>query len=777
MKHIELLAPVGKFENALAAIENGADAIFVGGKAFNARQYANNFDGDELKQIVEYCKLRNVKTHITVNTLIKEDEIEELVAYLGYLYHLGVDAVIVQDFGVARIVKTYFPELEMHASTQMTAHSLEDVKFLESCGFSRVVLARELQLKDIAYIKQHTQLEIETFIHGALCYAYSGQCILSSMIGGRSGNRGRCAQPCRMTYSLYKDNKEILNNLHLLSPKDMSTLEILPSLIACGIDSFKIEGRMKSPEYVASVTRIYRKYIDLAVSEPDNYKIEEEDFKELQSIFNRGGFSEGYYHQKSGKDMLTEKTPKNIGLKIGYIKSYNPKKKIASIYTERQLNPGDGLEIWNKKTHSGVGISKTYEAGKVFDIRVEGWVDEGSMVYLSKNHTLLKTLKKTYEKAKRKNPIDAYVKGLVGEPLMMRLACGQYEALVYGEVLEEATNKPLTSQEVEKQMMKFGSTPFEVKTLELDWPANGYMPISSLNALRREAAAKLEAAILNVPKRVAVPYEAPQIKEDKEEAQYIGHVLNLDQLEACLKQEQINPIYWEWQYNTQIALQVINRCSEVGKTCYLVLPHIVKDKLWKKYKEEIQSFKNTEVTGFVIRTYGGFECVKDLDKKVVIDHPLNIMNNETISHWLQKGAVRLTPSLELAKDELDKLKGPLEKVIYGHMPVMTTEQCVLGNFGHCIKNQEHHTLYTLQDRKEVKWPLLTDCVACKMQVLMEKPIFILPEKFKDRSVFSYYRLVFTQESGKEVEEICVQLFSNKMLNKPTQLGVFIKPIE
>ncbi|MFQ9698374.1 MAG: peptidase U32 family protein, partial [Zhenhengia sp.] len=281
VRQVELLAPVGKFENALAAIENGANAIFVGGKVFNARQFADNFEEDELEKIVDYCKLRGVKTHITVNTLIKDQEIEELMAYLQKLARLKVDAIIVQDLGVAYLIKTYFPEIELHASTQMSAHSIEDVMFLKSCGFKRVVLAREMQLEEIRAIKEAVDIEIETFIHGALCYSYSGQCLFSSQIGGRSGNRGRCAQPCRMGYALLRGEEEIVKSAYLLSPKDLCTLSFLPELIKCGIDSFKMEGRMKSPEYVASVTKVYRKYIDLALKDPKNYKVEQEDMEML----------------------------------------------------------------------------------------------------------------------------------------------------------------------------------------------------------------------------------------------------------------------------------------------------------------------------------------------------------------------------------------------------------------------------------------------------------------------------------------------------------------
>lgn len=777
MKKIELLAPVGKLENALAAIENGANAIFVGGKAFNARQYADNFESDELEEIVRYCKLRGVETHITVNTLIKQEELQELINYLAYLEALQVDAVIVQDFGVAKLIQEYFPNLTMHASTQMTAHSLEDVLFLEKCGFKRVVLSRELQLKDIEWIKKHSQVEIETFIHGALCYSYSGQCLLSSMIGGRSGNRGRCAQPCRMTYSLFEGETMVLDKLYLMSPKDICTLSILPELIACGIDSFKIEGRMKSPEYVASVTSIYRKYIDLALKDPINYCVDEEDLKTLQSIFNRGGFSKGYYHQKSGKDMLTEKTPKNIGLHIGHVVKYNPKTKLATFYTNRKLNPGDGLEIWNKKKHTGTGISKHYEKDQQFTVQVEGWVDEGSPVYLSKNHELLKQLKKTYEKSTRKLPIQGDIYGAIGEPVKLVLKYGTHEVSVAGGRLEKATNKPLTKESAQKQLSKLGNTPFTLEKVTIEWPEDSYINVSELNALRREGVECLEGVLYAKKEAKSVQYEVPNNKKALDETHVIAHVFNEEQLKVCLETEEIDTIYWDWQYDDASTKQALMLTQEREKAFYLVLPYIIKDSEWKACKESIEKWNQTNIKGYVVRTYGAYGAVIDSNKNKVIDYTLNVMNNETVAHWLEKGATTITPSLELSREELAQLNGPLEKIIYGHMPVMTTEQCILGNYKKCMKHKGNKGLYHLQDRKECTWPLMTDCVGCKMQVLMDKPILLQPERDLSHLMINRYRLVFTQEKKEEVSAVIKHIFHNTPLDKDTQLGVFLKPIE
>lgn len=777
MKQVELLAPVGKFENALAAIENGANAIFVGGKVFNARQFADNFDEDELEKIVNYCKLRGVKTHITVNTLIKEVELTQLMEYLQYLSEIGVDAAIVQDMGVASLIKHYFPNIELHASTQMSAHSLEDVLFLKSFGFKRVVLARELQLEEIKKIKEEVDIEIETFVHGALCYSYSGQCLFSSQIGGRSGNRGRCAQPCRMTYDLLEKGEEKIKSTYFLSPKDLYTLNFLPQLIETGIDSFKMEGRMKSPEYVASVTRVYRKYIDLALKDPKNYKVEQEDVETLQSIFNRGGFSEGYYFKKAGQDMLTEKTPKNIGLHIGHIVKYDKRNKLATIYTRKTLNPGDGLEIWNKKKHTGTGISKVYEAGETFTVRVEDWVDEKSPVYLSKNNTLLKALRKTYEKAERKVAIQGALYGKIGEPVSFTLMYDTYSATAYGECLEKATKAPLTKEVAIEKLSKLGNTSFQMTHVEAYWEDEAYMTISKLNELRREAVSKLEELICHkdqsTQKNVYVPHKN-HVYAGK--PSYHVQVKTLEQLKVSLTYDQVQAIYWEWQYNDKDLQEALEYTQTANKPMYIVFPPITKEEALLKIKNSLKTFEASPIKGYVIRTLGVFYLLQSSKKEKVIDYNLNIMNNEAIYQWVDQGATRVTTSAELAKEELECLNGPIETIVYGRLPVMTTEQCVLGNHKLCHKKNPTNN-YSLRDRKGAIWPITTDCVGCKMQILMHEPLLIEPTKYLTTMPIQVYRIWFTNENEEETALVLKHLLCGEQIKFNHQKASFLKPID
>ncbi len=350
MKHvaqnIELLAPVGNFTCLKAAVQNGADSVYFGASQFNARASASNFSLTELKEAITYAKLRGVKTHLTLNILMKEEEFEEAILLATKAYEFGIDAIIVQDLGLAKFLISHFPDLPIHASTQMTIHNLEGALAAEKLGFKRVVLARELSLDEITYICHNTHLEIEIFIHGALCICYSGQCLFSSLVGGRSGNRGKCAQPCRLPYELIKENNHSKINLdkgYLLNTKDLCGLEYIPSLIDAGVTCFKIEGRMKSPEYVATVTRIYRKYIDLYLSNQP-YIINETDKRELALVFNRGGFSTGHFSSSPNKELIYREKQNHMGLYIGNVANLKETKSHIFVNLKDSIYIGDSIQ-------------------------------------------------------------------------------------------------------------------------------------------------------------------------------------------------------------------------------------------------------------------------------------------------------------------------------------------------------------------------------------------------------------------------------------------------
>ena len=393
----ELLAPAGSYEGLQAVVKAGADAVYIGGRMFGARAYAKNPEKDEMLEAIDYAHLHGKKIYLTVNTLLKNQELfGELYDFLAPYYAQGLDAVIVQDFGVLSFIKKEFPDLPIHASTQMAVTGPHGARLIQEAGASRIVTARELSLKEIRDIYDQTGAEIESFVHGALCYCYSGMCLFSSMLGGRSGNRGRCAQPCRLPYTAYEKGRQMndKNQSYLLSPKDMCTIEILPKLLQAGVYSLKIEGRMKRSEYAAGVTAIYRKYLDLYEKNPQAYRVEAEDMQELLDLYQRDGFNKGYYQVHNGKEMMA---------------------------------------VWNQKEQS----KKQNIQGK-------------------RNEVLFERLKKKYLDAKLQEKITGTLVLCADVPAVLDLDFQDTHVQVMGDTVEQAQRQPLTADRVKKQMEKTG---------------------------------------------------------------------------------------------------------------------------------------------------------------------------------------------------------------------------------------------------------------------------------------------------------------------------------
>ena len=547
---VELLSPVGDFECLKAAVQSGADAVYFGSGKFNARQNATNFDSDSLKDAIQYAKLRNVKINFALNTLIKDDEFENAIKLVKKVYELGVDAIIVQDLGLAKYIIDNFPGMDVHASTQMTAHNLEGVLMLEKLGFKRVVLSRELSLHEIEYICKNSSIEIECFVHGALCICYSGQCLLSSSIGGRSGNRGKCAQPCRLPYKLYeentqignptKDNKSKSNKLsnvrdnklildesvkldsgYLLSTRDLCSLEFLPSLIKAGVTSFKIEGRMKTPEYVATCTKIYRKYIDLALSNLQ-YKVDDSDLKLLMQVFNRGSFSTGNFIEEPNKEYVFKEKPNNMGLYIGNVSKINSNKGLITLKTSEKLEIGDKISF-QKEEHKYT-ISELMKKGENFpsasinDLvtigRMKGNIHLGDRIYKLSSNTYSKEISEYYNKENIKIPLVAYIKIKKGQNIALEVTSKDKKSGIYFSMSArseipivpiDAISSPLTKERIKEQLSKTTDTQFMFHDIVFDMDENVYIPkISTINELRRETLESLQKQAIQRFSRVII---------------------------------------------------------------------------------------------------------------------------------------------------------------------------------------------------------------------------------------------------------------------------------
>lgn len=566
-RKVELLSPGGSMDGIRAAVNAGADAVYAGGRLFGARAYADNPDESGMEDAIDYCHLHQTRFYLTVNTLLKEEELEErLYDYIAPLYERGIDAVLVQDFGVFRFLRRSFPELPLHASTQMTVTGADGAVLLSRMGAERVVLSRELSLDEIREIRRRTDAELETFVHGALCFCYSGQCLMSSMIGGRSGNRGRCAQPCRLPWTFEEecgDRDEKRGRLpeggrkaagsYLMSLKDICTLDLLPDLIDAGISSLKIEGRMKRPEYAAGVTAVYRKYIDSYLSRGrTGYQVEEEDRRLLLDLFNRGGFSEGYYRTRNGPSMMASDRPNHCGTAAGTVKDAGQGRIL--IQAAEDLYAGDLLQVGTEQfclradvqkgktavleTAGGLktaGGPKTAEglkaAADLYSQRHRGrarrggdreeakaqgessgrlrgrmpagqaGIRAGDMVLRVRAQHLLDQLKQQYVDPVLRLEADVRAEFHAGRPAAMTAVFHSPSGLVFeasetGAAVQRAQRCPLSEEDLRRQLEKTGDSVFRIRTLEIEADRDVFLPVSMLNRLRRETLLALRSKIL-----------------------------------------------------------------------------------------------------------------------------------------------------------------------------------------------------------------------------------------------------------------------------------------
>mgnify|MGYP001029832409 FL=1 len=666
MSKVELLAPVGDWNCLKAAVQNGADAVYFGVEQFNARMYAENFNIDDMKQVINYCKLRNVKTNLTVNTLIKNCEFEAAVDLVKEAYQAGIDAIIVQDFGLAKYLIDNFPHLPIHASTQMTVHNLQGVLELEKLGFDRVVLSRELSCDEIEYICKNCNVEIETFIHGALCICYSGQCLFSSIVGGRSGNRGKCAGPCRLPYELIsKSNStcetKTIDKGYLLSTKDLCGIPYIPRLIQAGVKCFKIEGRMKSPEYVATVTRIYRKYIDM-FQNTNEFNIDEKDINDLMQVFNRGGFSSGHLDSNHNGNLIFPEKPSNMGIYLGTIKKYNSNKGHITLQLEEDLDLGDSISVSNESSKYLVSelMIKNYNykhisAGTEVTIgRMKGNIKVGDKVYRITSKALSDFAKSSYDNCEnRKIPLNCNITINKNTPIKMKISTNKntcYNELYSNICIEEvsdmvpidALKTPISVERVVKQISKTSNTPFSFENITVLLDDGLYVPsISTLNELRRNALEKVEQEILSRAKK-----DLPHIQKiSKETITYIPSMKNpkvalflrnlfLDFDYTKLDKEKIDRIYLPLKIliNKKYA-DIITYLSERFDT-YIYMPTIVKTNYKNIVLNSIEQILFTySIKGFVLSNIADFELLKKYrkDYKFIGNYSLNVFNNNYVA--------------------------------------------------------------------------------------------------------------------------------------------------
>ena len=735
---MELLAPAGTMENFMAALESGADAIYLGGKVFNARAHAANFGIDELREAVRLAHILDVSVYVTVNILIGDTELKDLEQYIKDLDSIGVDAIIVQDLAVAEIAKRVAPNIHLHGSTQMTAATLDAVRFYESLGFTRVVLARELSLKEIQHICKHCKAEIEVFVHGALCVCYSGQCLMSSFIGGRSGNRGACAQPCRLPYELLDSKGESVlpkHEAYLLSPKDLNYSEHMNELVAAGVTSFKVEGRMKKVSYVRQVIGTYREILDEA-------SIHENQRKALASGFNRG-FSTAYLEDTVGRQMMTVVAPNHQGKPIG--ESYTKKGEVYLSLTE-PIEQGSLVKIL-QSNGSVTYYTVDDEWTCVSDTLYKGRPAEGLAVgqlYLAS--TPKNTKSRGLQEFTRKYDMSVYLSvGSNGETNYTELTAildSGLSVTVTNEYVPAIANKvPTSLEKVTEQLGRLGNTLFRLSYVDI--PNGPYMwPASVLNALRRDAVTALETALIT---HHVESWQALQVTGDVDYDFKAQHELSYDTcpmisarvdeiegVKAAISGGAQKIVFGgdrlsRTPYALSIYDEVARLCAQSDVICTFATPRVVKDDEVEAYKHTLEAIVQAHPDSISIHVPQALLWLRELGYTGAIeaDTGLNIFNTPTLHFWEQLHISCVNPSQELTLKQITELAKhshvPIETMIHGYTEMMISEYCAIASFVGtgskvncpmpCVKES-----YSLKDRKGEIFPIRTDPY-CRMHIM------------------------------------------------------------
>ncbi len=733
-KELELLAPAGSFAILKGVIEAGADAVYIGGQQFGARAYAGNFSGEELLEALDFAHLRDRKVYLTVNTLLKNAELDRLYGYLLPLYEHGLDAVIVQDLGVLSLIRRWFGDLPVHASTQMTVTGTEGVRFLQKQGVSRVVLARELTLDEIWEIHEDTGMELEVFVHGALCYCYSGQCLFSSMLGGRSGNRGRCAQPCRLPYAVRDENGHFLRkDSYILSLKDLCAAELLPRLLRAGAYSLKIEGRMKQLPYAAGVVRAYRNFIDACLGDPDAFTVPEEEKKRLAAFGSRCGFTDAYL-----------------------MKEY------------RAENAASGMITYEKPS---------FYSGDAEKEGAEEKEPEREYLPVSGRLTLKAGIPARLELTALKSP-------------------GQ-TAAVTGDCPQRADKCPLAEEDVRARMLKTKDTAFAFRELAVDLEENLFFPNGALNRLRRDGIAALEQALLEPFYRKAeavltgglsgsgvesesnidlkISGKTGNCSENrnsenrrnyaesgstKKNLRLICAVEQRFQLNAVLSQSRVDAVYLSADaYSKERLIEELRedivRCRRAQKEVYYLFPAVFRNRTAKKYAAFLEEFRALGLDGAVARNLETLHFAKERlpELRLIADHHLYAYNDEAVRFLQKSGVSGDTVPLELNRQEIRaRDNAHSEMLVYGRYPLMVSAQCVRKNSASCRK--ESGFLW-LKDRMKKEFPVRNCCGECYNIIYNSLPtqLFSFLEEFQAAGIRDF-RLHFTVEQEEEIAAVC-----------------------
>lgn len=696
----ELLAPAGDMAALKAAVSAGANAVYLGYDEFSARAKAKNFNKEELIEAINYAHLRDVKIYVTFNILIADFEIKRAMESVKMLYDIGVDALILQDLGIAREIRKNFPDFEAHASTQMAVNNFYGAKFLKKMGFSRVVLARETPLFELEKIRE-LDIDVETFIHGALCVCYSGECLMSSMIGGKSGNRGECAQACRKSYEILDfDKNKIGKRLYYISPKDLNTLDDVAKIINSGGYSLKIEGRMKNPEYVYTVVSSYKKSLE--------NKLSQEDKDDTEQVFNRS-FTKGLFNGDFGNDFISSDRPDNRGIEIG--KVIDARKNSAKVIFYEDVFEGDGLEFISSSGRFGMRSNSFYEANIPHEINLFKAPILNSKVNRTYSKKLYEKVDEKLENYDYKRELDIDLRIKIGERPLIKVKSGDLSAnFELDRVVEVAKKSGLDRDRVIENISKTGDSIFRVKNIDLDLDDNAFLPISAINELRREAIKILEAKILNGS------IDRFEIENNLENKNF--EKKNKD------KKSKIKVFFNKFKDLENSSLkdidEIIIRAKDLDKFNKKFKSREVSIYLDKFYSykelENLREYilKNQNVRGIWINNLSEYYIFKDDGLEINGDIGLNVFNRLTSNFFRDLGLNSITLSPELNSSQIQKIinknDAEINVISYGRVPVMTMKHCPFSVIKNCKDEKNCPTCkyknYLLRDEKNVDFEVL-----------------------------------------------------------------------
>ena len=756
LNRTEILAPAGNYDAVRAAVNAHADAIYLGGSMFSARAFAGNFDEKELLDTIDYCHTFDVKVYMAINTLLKNEEIKRLPEYVKPFYREGVDGIIVQDMGVAGVLSACFPDLPLHGSTQLSVSSEYGAAFLKKIGMTRFVPSRELSLDEIRAIKDKVNIEIETFVHGAMCYSYSGRCLMSSYAGGRSGNRGRCAQPCRKKYRLGDESA------YMLSLKDMCMLQYIDKLMDAGIDSFKIEGRMKKPEYVAATTYAYKEIRDAYLSGcKDLKKIASRYEDMLRDVYNRGGFYSGYYFTAHGRQMLADIRPNHTGVKIGKVSSIE--KPFVKVKLCNDVNAADVLEIRGRKGVVELTCGEAAAAHSTIFLKGKNFqsFSIGDQIYRTRNSKLLNDIQKEIIDSDRKIAVKAFLTARIGERI--KLSVSTYDTAstktvnvcVYGPECMAASNKPVTQEQLIEKIKKTGGTSFEISEIEADVEDGLFVQISGINGLRRQALDELGRSLADRHKRDIKSviccednYDESGFKNQSDMSGFSISVCQEDHVNIVKNYKWVSRVILDYNIR-QYKQTMLNENTRV----FIALPEIFRQKNLVEYADMLSDISDFD--GVMIRNIDELGYLIEIGYKgdVVADAGLYVYNDHAAAFYKnQIHNISFVSSAELTYNEIKNLSTNTLLKIYGYQKVMVSANCISGNYcGGCA--QKSSQMMNLTDDMGNVFYVRNYCGECYNIMYNGVPTSILDRLDLIHDSFTDAYIELTVEDGEKTNKI------------------------